>query len=155
MWGETSRTVEKCNIRRTVRVPDKCSAFEMNIRVVGGLLSAAALSGTALSGCVVESLFYMWRATKDPRYRDIAWNIFESHMKYQRVESGGFACSTALSSPVPNQVDQQQSFFIAETLKYLYLIFSPDSVLDLRRWVLNTEAHPLPRKRWVAHFVGI
>ena len=37
----------------------------------------------------------------------------------------------------------QQSFFLAETLKYLYLLFSPTDVLSLDEWVLNTEAHPL------------
>ena len=36
-----------------------------------------------------------------------------------------------------------QSFFLAETLKYLYLLFSDSSVLPLDVWVLNTEAHPL------------
>lgn len=33
----------------------------------------------------------------------------------------------------------------AETLKYLYLLFSPDDLLPLDKVVLNTEAHPLPR----------
>jgi len=37
-----------------------------------------------------------------------------------------------------------QSFYLAETLKYLYLLFSPDDLLDLSQVVLNTEAHPLP-----------
>lgn len=36
-----------------------------------------------------------------------------------------------------------QSFFLAETLKYLYLLFSPTSVISLDEWVFNTEAHPL------------
>lgn len=36
-----------------------------------------------------------------------------------------------------------QSFFLAETLKYLYLLFSPSSVISLDEWVFNTEAHPL------------
>lgn len=36
-----------------------------------------------------------------------------------------------------------QSFFLAETLKYLYLLFSPPSVISLDDWVFNTEAHPL------------
>lgn len=30
-----------------------------------------------------------------------------------------------------------------ETLKYFYLLFAPDSALDLTKWVMNTEAHPL------------
>lgn len=36
-----------------------------------------------------------------------------------------------------------QTFFLAETLKYLYLLFSPPSVISLDEWVFNTEAHPL------------
>jgi len=35
-----------------------------------------------------------------------------------------------------------QSFFLAETLKYLYLLFSPPEVMPLDEWVFNTEAHP-------------
>jgi mannosyl-oligosaccharide alpha-1,2-mannosidase len=38
--------------------------------------------------------------------------------------------------------DVQQSFFIAETLKYLLLIFSDDSFISLDTYVFNTEAHP-------------
>lgn len=37
---------------------------------------------------------------------------------------------------------------MAETLKYLYLIFSEERVLDLNTWVLNTEAHPLRIKHF-------
>lgn len=36
-----------------------------------------------------------------------------------------------------------QSFFLAETLKYFYLLYSPSSVISLDEWVFNTEAHPL------------
>lgn len=34
------------------------------------------------------------------------------------------------------------SYFFAETLKYLYLIFSDPSIISLDEYVLNTEAHP-------------
>ena len=40
--------------------------------------------------------------------------------------------------------DKMESFWLAETLKYLYLLFSDDAVISLDKWVLNTEAHPLP-----------
>lgn len=33
----------------------------------------------------------------------------------------------------------------AETLKYMYLLFSPNDLLPLDKIVLNTEAHPFPR----------
>jgi len=46
----------------------------------------------------------------------------------------------------PPKDDVQQSFFLAETLKYLYLLFSDDSLMSLDEWVYNTEAHPLPIK---------
>jgi mannosidase alpha-like ER degradation enhancer 2 len=39
------------------------------------------------------------------------------------------------------------SYFLTETLKYLYLLFAPDETLDLKQVVLNTEAHPL-RRTW-------
>ena len=39
----------------------------------------------------------------------------------------------------------QPSFWLAETLKYLYLLFEDDeSVLSFDDWVFNTEAHPFP-----------
>ena len=46
----------------------------------------------------------------------------------------------------PPKDDVQQSFFLAETLKYLYLLFSDDDLIPLDKWVLNTEAHPIPIK---------
>ena len=39
--------------------------------------------------------------------------------------------------------NKMQSFFLAETLKYLYVLFYPSSVIPLDEWVFNTEAHPL------------
>jgi len=38
--------------------------------------------------------------------------------------------------------DSMESFFLGETLKYLYLLFDPDSPVDLAKHVFNTEAHP-------------
>lgn len=36
-----------------------------------------------------------------------------------------------------------ESFFLGETLKYFYLLFDPESKVDLDKYVFNTEAHPL------------
>jgi mannosyl-oligosaccharide alpha-1,2-mannosidase len=35
-----------------------------------------------------------------------------------------------------------ESFFLAETLKYLLLLFGDAGTLPLDEWVFNTEAHP-------------
>ena len=43
----------------------------------------------------------------------------------------------------PVQNNKMESFWLAETLKYLYLLFSPDSTIPLDEYVFNTEAHPL------------
>ena len=45
-----------------------------------------------------------------------------------------------LSSAFTNGME---TFWVAETLKYLWLLFGPDDVLDWRHFVLNTEAHPV------------
>ena len=37
------------------------------------------------------------------------------------------------------------SYFLAETLKYAYLLFAPEGTLDFDEVVFNTEAHPLWR----------
>lgn len=62
---------------------------------------------------------------------------------YCRTE-GGFSGIKNVYTRQVTKDDVQQSFFLAETLKYLYLLFSPDDVMSLDKWVFNTEAHPLP-----------
>jgi mannosyl-oligosaccharide alpha-1,2-mannosidase len=65
--------------------------------------------------------------------------------KHARVD-GGYTGIRDVYQENPQKDDVQQSFFLAETLKYLYLTFSDDSLLPLDKWVFNTEAHPLPIK---------
>ena len=68
-----------------------------------------------------------------------------------RIESGGYTgVKDVYNDKVPTD-NVQQSFFIAETLKYLFLLFSEDSVLPLDSWVLNTEAHPFPVLEGIPH----
>lgn len=53
------------------------------------------------------------------------------------------ACRTAPSFVRLTLSRLRRSYFLAETLKYLYLLFSDDSLIPLDRYVFNTEAHPL------------
>ena len=92
---------------------------------------------------VLETYFYMWRLTKEQKYRDWAWEAVQALNKHCRVD-GGFTGVRDVYQEQPPQDDVQQSFFLAETLKYLYLTFSEDTVIPLDKWVFNTEAHPLP-----------
>ncbi|KAF2134304.1 glycoside hydrolase family 47 protein [Dothidotthia symphoricarpi CBS 119687] len=94
----------------------------------------------------VESLFYMWRITGDVVYRDWGWDMFRAFANFTQVEGGGGFSSVGDVRAVPPPTrDNMESFWLAETLKYFYLLFSPSDVLPLDQIVLNTEAHPFPR----------
>lgn len=59
-----------------------------------------------------------------------------------QVARGGYSGLVDVGVVPPFQDNKMQSFWLAETLKYLYLLFSPASTVPLDQWVLNTEAHP-------------
>lgn len=96
----------------------------------------------------VESLFYFWRATHQQKYRDQAWQIYEAFERHARVNMtdirGGYASLLDVRQVPAQQQDNMESFFLSETLKYLYLIYCDDTVVPLDKFVFNTEAHPLP-----------
>ncbi|XP_027018619.1 mannosidase, alpha, class 1B, member 1b [Tachysurus fulvidraco] len=94
----------------------------------------------------VESLFYLYRLTKDKKYQSWGWEIFKSFNKYTRVETGGYTSINNVRDPKsPSPRDKMESFFLGETLKYFYLLFSDNSdLINLDTYIFNTEAHPLP-----------
>ena len=92
----------------------------------------------------VESLFYFYRTTGDEVYRDRGWAVFQALVTHCRVKAtGAFAGLKDVRSPNPELDDAMPSFFLAETLKYLYLLFSERDVYPLDDWVFTTEAHLL------------
>ncbi|KAJ6834118.1 mannosyl-oligosaccharide 1,2-alpha-mannosidase MNS1-like [Iris pallida] len=88
----------------------------------------------------VESLMYLWRLTGNKTYQEWGWNIFQAFEQNSRIESGYVGLKDVNTGMKDNMM---QSFFLAETLKYLYLLFSPPSYISFDEWVFNTEAHPL------------
>ena len=98
----------------------------------------------------VETLMYLWRVTKKRKWRDAGWEIMQAFNRCCKIESGGYVGLRDVTNAVRrNQIrntrkpvccsrkvlrvwqnsakdDTQQSFWLAETLKYLYLLFSPD-----------------------------
>lgn len=95
----------------------------------------------------VESIFYAWRETHDQKWRDYATLIWKAIAKHCEVESGGFTDVRHVTRETPEKTDKQESWFLAETLKYLWLTFQPDEVLSLEKYVFNTEAHPIEKQR--------
>ena len=57
-----------------------------------------------------------------------------------------FSSMNRINNDSPIRKGDMESFFLAETLKYLYLINAPDDIIPLHRYVFNTEAHPFPIK---------
>lgn len=94
----------------------------------------------------VESLFYLYRFTKDRKYQSWGWEIFQNFNKYTRVETGGYTSINNVRDPKSTSPrDKMESFFLGETLKYFYLLFSDNpELINLDTYVFNTEAHPLP-----------
>lgn len=94
----------------------------------------------------IESVFIMYRLTGDGRWAEAAWAMFEAVERLTRtgIAAAGVRDVTGVDGGV-DHLDSMESFWLAETLKYFYLVFSEWDVVDLDRWVLNTEAHPLKR----------
>ncbi|KAF8972475.1 glycoside hydrolase [Flammula alnicola] len=84
----------------------------------------------------VESLFIAYRlaGNVNPKYRD-----------------GGYASILNVDGVRSIHIDKMETFFLSETIKYLYFLFSDASVIPLDainlvffiKYVFNTEAHPL------------
>ncbi|OZJ05212.1 hypothetical protein BZG36_02433 [Bifiguratus adelaidae] len=92
----------------------------------------------------VESLFLMYRLTGDRQYREWGWKIFSNFVKHARLPDGGYSALNDVTVSPPPRRDKMDTFWLAETLKYLYLLFGPQDLIPLDRYVFNTEAHPLP-----------
>ncbi|KAK4230316.1 glycoside hydrolase [Podospora fimiseda] len=94
----------------------------------------------------IESVFYMWRITGEQEWQEAAWDMFKAVERGTRTEKG--AASVVDVTVQPGDIEREdymESFWIAETLKYFYLVFSPPDIISLDKYVLNTEAHPFLR----------
>ena len=94
----------------------------------------------------IESVFYLYRITGDPYYREKGWKMFEAINNATSTKHGNSAISDVTNTEgKANLRDKAESFWTAETLKYFWLLFSNPDVVSLDDWVFNTEAHPFRR----------
>jgi mannosidase alpha-like ER degradation enhancer 2 len=93
---------------------------------------------------IIESTYYLYHYTGDPEYRQMGKKMFDDFVKYCRTDSGYAALSDVTSK---QQRDEMESFVLAETFKYFYLLFAPPQTLQFDKVIFNTEAHPLKRVR--------
>lgn len=94
----------------------------------------------------VESVFVMYRVTAKEEYADRAWTMFTAIEDATKTELANTAIwDVTVDGEKPREVDSMESFWMGETLKYFYLIFSGPDLISLDEYVFNTEAHPLRR----------
>ena len=91
----------------------------------------------------LESCFYLYRATKKEEYLLMGKRMVDDILTHCRAEVGFASLKNVQSFEKSNSME---SFLFGETFKYAYLIFAPESTLDLNKFVLTTEAHPFKIK---------
>ena len=96
-------------------------------------------AGYQLRPEIIESAYYLHHYTHDSKYVDMGRTFFESLKNECRTDAG----YTTLKSVVTKEKgDLMPSYFLAETLKYLYLLFD-EKAIAFDKVIFNTEAHPL------------
>src|SRR6266480_4199855 len=93
---------------------------------------------------IIESTYYLYHYKGDGQYREMGEKMFNDFVKYCRTDAGYAALADVVTK---QQRDEMESFVLAETFKYFYLLFAPPKTLDFDKVVFNTEAHPL-RRTW-------
>nr|XP_033794894.1 mannosyl-oligosaccharide 1,2-alpha-mannosidase IA [Geotrypetes seraphini] len=140
LGAEIARTCHESYDRTTMKLGPEAFRFD------GGVEAIATRQNEKyyiLRPEVIETYMYLWRFTHDTKYREWGWEAVEALEKHCKLD-GGYSGIRDVYAKNPSHDDVQQSFYLAETLKYLYLLFSEDDLLPLEHWVFNTEAHPLP-----------
>ncbi|PGH34834.1 mannosyl-oligosaccharide alpha-1,2-mannosidase [[Emmonsia] crescens] len=94
----------------------------------------------------IESIFILYRITGRTDLLDTAWEMFTAIEEMTKTPFGNAAlddvtAARGAAGKVPLS-DRMESFWLAETLKYFYLMFSDPNFISLDEYVFNTEAHP-------------
>lgn len=80
----------------------------------------------------VESFYILNKLTGDPIYREWGWEIFLAFEKYSKTKIAYGSVHNIMNTDGEGNIeDRMESFFLAETLKYMYLLFDPDTEVDI------------------------
>jgi hypothetical protein len=90
-----------------------------------------------------EQFSILFQATGDPHYLEVGRTILTNLETHARVPCGYAALSDVSTG---QHEDRMDSFVLAETFKYLYLLFDslPHRYIDIDQFLFTTEAHILP-----------
>lgn len=90
----------------------------------------------------IESTWYIYRATHDPWYLHVGEMALRDIKRRCWTECGWAGLEDVRSGELK---DRMESFFLGETVKYLYLLFDEDHPLNKldAPFVFTTEGHPV------------
>ena len=136
------------DVKRARRLEDSAfkmwTSFGVEPEEIDYTTMKVTYDGYPLRPEIIESAYYLHFYAHDPKYTAMGHTFFSSLVRCCRTDVA-YADLKHVQPPAHN--DRMESFFLAETLKYLYLLFAPRTTLDLDAVVFNTEAHPL-RHTW-------
>lgn len=101
-------------------------------------------AGYPLRPEIVESTYYLYRSTGDPIYLAMGKQMWGDLMKNCRTETAYAGLKSVVTK---EKQDYMHSFLFAETFKYFYLLFADRKLIDAKRTIFTTEAHPI-RRTW-------
>ena len=104
----------------------------------------------------IESCFYLWRFTGEQRWREYGWQVFQALVTNCK-SNHGYGELNNVNRPELGIKDIQDSYLLAETFKYAYLLFCDGNTIPLDEYVFTTEAHPLKKfdQQWLKkHYTG-
>ncbi|KAI9688622.1 MAG: hypothetical protein M1820_010223 [Bogoriella megaspora] len=105
----------------------------------------------------VESLFYAFRITGQQRYRDWAWQLWEVVERRCKAQYGYSGIRDVMRAKVTSSewgvvqqavrqagvemLDEQDTVWMARTLKFFWLVFADVKKVDLDAWVVSEGGH--------------
>jgi mannosidase alpha-like ER degradation enhancer 2 len=135
------------DVARAKRLQDSCFKMWQLRGIEPEALDYGAMTitspGYPLRPEIIESTWYLWRATRDRKYLEMGKAILDALVAHTRTDDG-FTVLTSVETM--EKGDLMPSYFLAESLKYLYLIYAPDDAVG-KDVVFTTEAHPI-RRTW-------
>ncbi len=136
------------DLQRAERLQESCFAMWNLHGIEPEQLNYATMTATAkqyyLRPEIIESAYYLFHYTGDKKYQEMSEGFFNSLKRYCRTEAGYAYLEDIVTK---EKADKMESFFFAETMKYLYLLFAPKETLLFDDVILTTEAHPLKKTR--------
>jgi len=139
LWGDTARAArleESCYRMWNLHgiEPEEIDYSTMQVTSPGYYLRPE----------IIESAYYLFRTTGDSRYTAMGETFLRDLKAHCRTDAGYVNLKNVTTM---EKGDSMESFFFAETLKYLYLLFAPEETIDFRNTIFMTEAHPV-RRTW-------